>query len=52
MVAAACRFTLTGVSGLTHSEGWTTAAGVAGFVLAGVAFVGAFVVELQNALNR
>ena len=51
-VAASCRFVLTGVSGLTHSASWTTAAGVAGFVLAGVAFSGAFVVELRSALSR
>ncbi|HJU36622.1 MAG TPA: hypothetical protein VJ716_04290 [Gaiellaceae bacterium] len=49
---AACRFALTGVSGLTHAAGWATTAGVVGFVLAGVAFAGAFYVELRNALNR
>jgi succinate-acetate transporter protein len=52
MLVAACRFALTGVSGVTHSQGWTTAAGVAGFVLAGVAFAGAFFVELRSALSR
>ena len=52
LLAAACRFTLTGVSGLTHTQGWATTAGVAGFVLAGVAFAGAFVVELRSALSR
>jgi hypothetical protein len=51
-VVAACRFALTGVSGLTHATGWTTTAGVAGFVLAGVAFAGAFLVELRRALSR
>jgi uncharacterized protein len=51
-VAAACRFVLTGVSGLTHAQGWATAAGVAGFALAGVAFAGAFFVELRSALSR
>ncbi|HKN63854.1 MAG TPA: hypothetical protein VJV76_05935 [Gaiellaceae bacterium] len=50
-VAASCRFVLTGVSGLTHAASWTTAAGVAGFVLAGVAFAGAFFVELRSALS-
>jgi len=49
---AACRFVLTGVSGLTHAQGWATAAGVAGFALAGVAFAGAFFVELRGALSR
>lgn len=52
LLTAACRFVLTGVSGLTHTQGWTTTAGVAGFVLAGVAFAGAFVVELRSALSR
>lgn len=51
-VVAGCRFALTGVSGLTHAEGWATAAGVAGFVLAGVAFLGAFFVELRSALRN
>jgi hypothetical protein len=52
LVVAACRFVLTGVSGLTHAQGWATAAGVAGFALAGVAFAGAFFVELRSALSR
>jgi hypothetical protein len=52
ILTAACRFALTGVSGLTHAQGWATAAGVAGFVLAGVAFAGAFMVELRSALSR
>ena len=52
LLAAAVRFALTGVSGLTHSQGWATAAGVAGFVLAGVAFAGAFSIELRSALSR
>jgi hypothetical protein len=52
MLTAACRFALMGVSGLTHAGGWATTAGVAGFVLAGVAFAGAFYVELRNALSR
>jgi hypothetical protein len=52
LVAAACRFGLTGVSGITHSRDWTTAAGVVGFVLAGVALAGAFFVELRSALSR
>jgi hypothetical protein len=43
---------VTGVSGLTHAQGWATTAGVAGFALAGVAFAGAFVVELRSALSR
>jgi succinate-acetate transporter protein len=51
-VVAAWRFVLTGVSGLTHAQGWATTAGVAGFVLAGVAFAGAFFVELRSALSR
>jgi succinate-acetate transporter protein len=52
LVVAAGRFTLTGVSGITHAQSWTTTAGVAGFVLAGVALTGAFVVELRSALSR
>jgi hypothetical protein len=52
LVAAACRLGLTGVSGITHSRDWTTAAGVVGFVLAGVALAGAFFVELRSALSR
>jgi succinate-acetate transporter protein len=52
LLVAACRFALTGVSGLTHAQGWTTAAGVAGFLLAGVAFAGAFFLELRSALGR
>jgi hypothetical protein len=52
LVVAACRFALTGVSGLTHAQGWATTAGVVGFVLAGVAFAGAFFVELRSALSR
>jgi len=52
LLTAACRFVLTGVSGLTHAQGWATTAGVAGFVLAGVGFAGAFVVQLRSALSR
>ena len=52
LLVAACRFALTGVSGFTHAQGWTTAAGVAGFLLAGVAFAGAFFLELRSALRR
>jgi uncharacterized protein len=52
LLTAGCRFALTGISGLTHSQGWTTAAGVAGFVLAGVALSGAFAIELGTALGR
>jgi succinate-acetate transporter protein len=52
LLTAACRFALTGVSGLTHTQCWATTAGVAGFVLAGIAFAGAFVVELRSALSR
>lgn len=52
LVAASCRFVLTGVSGLTHAQSWTTTAGVAGFVLAGIAFAGALFVELRSALSR
>jgi hypothetical protein len=52
LVVATCRFVLTGVSGLTHSQGWATTAGVAGFVLAGVALAAALVVELRYALSR
>jgi succinate-acetate transporter protein len=51
-VVAACRFALTAVSGLTHAPGWTTTAGVAGFVLAGIAFAGAFILELRSALSH
>lgn len=51
-VVAACRFALTGVSGVTHAQGWATTAGIAGFVLAGVAFAAAFFVELRSALSR
>jgi asparagine N-glycosylation enzyme membrane subunit Stt3 len=35
MLVASFRFALTGVSGLAHAAAWATAAGVAGFVLAG-----------------
>jgi uncharacterized protein len=52
MLVAAFRFALTGVSGLTHAHAWATAAGVVGFVLAGVAFCGAFSIELRSALSR
>lgn len=52
LVAAACRFVLTGVSGLTHAQSWATTAGVAGFVLAGVALSAAFFVELRSNLSR
>lgn len=52
LLTAAVRFVLTGVSGLTHAEGWEITAGVAGFVLAGVACAGAFLVELRTALRR
>jgi uncharacterized protein len=52
LVAAACRFALTGVSGLTHAQDWATTAGVAGFVLAGLALAAAFFVELRSALSR
>jgi hypothetical protein len=52
MLAAACRFVLTGVSGITHSQSWTDTAGIAGFALAGIAFAAAFYVELRGALNR
>jgi succinate-acetate transporter protein len=52
LLTAACRFVLTGLSGLTHAQDWTTVAGVAGFVLAGVAFTGASAIELRSALSR
>lgn len=52
LLTTACRFALTGVSGFTHTQGWATAAGVGGFVLAGVALGGAFTVELRTALSR
>ena len=52
LLAAAARFALTGVSGLTHTQGWATAAGVAGFALAGLALVGAFLLEVTSALSR
>lgn len=52
MLATSCRFVLTGVSGFTHTQAWATAAGVAGFVLAGIALTGAFAVELRNAVSR
>jgi uncharacterized protein len=52
LLAAATRFALTGVSGLTHAQGWATTAGVAGFVLAGVAFGAAFFLEVRSALSR
>lgn len=51
LATAACRFVLTGVSGLTHAQGWATTAGVAGFALAGVAFAGAFALELRSAFG-
>ncbi|HEU5216912.1 MAG TPA: hypothetical protein VFU30_15395 [Gaiellaceae bacterium] len=52
LLATCVRFSLTGVSGVTHSQSWATAAGVTGFVLAGVALAGAFVLELRSALDR
>ncbi|HZS31262.1 MAG TPA: hypothetical protein VFA37_08400 [Gaiellaceae bacterium] len=52
LLTTSCRFVLTGVSGLTHSQGWTTAAGVAGFVLAAAALAGALFVELRSARER
>lgn len=52
MLTTSVRFALTGASGFTHSQGWATAAGVVGFVLAGVALAGAGTVELQTALGR
>jgi uncharacterized protein len=52
LLVTAGRFSLTGISGLTHAQGWATAAGVDGFVLAGVAFAGALFVELRSALGR
>ena len=51
LLAAGCRFAIGGVSGLTHSQGWTTAAGVAGFVLAGVALSAAVAYELRSAVS-
>ncbi len=51
MLTTSVRFTLSGVSGFTHTQGWATAAGVAGFVLAAVAVAGAFAIELRNALG-
>lgn len=51
LLVTACRFVLTGISGLTHAQDWATAAGIAGFVLAGVALAGAFAVELRSALD-
>jgi succinate-acetate transporter protein len=52
MLTTTCRFVLTGISGFTHADGWTTAAGVAGFVLAGVAFAAALAIELRSSLSR
>ena len=52
LLCAACRFALTGVAGLTHSQDWSTTAGVAGLALAGIALAGAFAVELRSALRR
>ena len=52
LTATSCRFALTGVSGFTHTQGWATAAGDGGFVLAGIAFAGAFTLELRSALSR
>lgn len=52
MLTTTVRFALTGVSGFTHTQGWATAAGIVGFVLAGVAVAGAFTIELQSALGR
>jgi succinate-acetate transporter protein len=52
MLTTTVRFALTGVSGFTQTHGWTTTAGVAGFVLAGVAIAGAFTIELRSALGR
>ena len=52
MLVTGIRFTLTAVSAFTHAQGWVTTAGVAGFVLAGVALAGAFTLELRSALGR
>lgn len=52
MLTTTCRFAVTGVSSFTQTQGWATAAGVVGFVLAGVALAGAFTVELRSALER
>ena len=52
MLTTSCRFVITGVSGFTHTQGWATAAGVAGFVLAGVAVGAALVLELRSTPNR
>lgn len=51
MLTTSCRFVLTGVSGFAHTQSWATAAGVAGFVLAGVALAAAATVELRSALS-
>ena len=51
MLTTSCRFALGGVSGFAHTRGWTTTAGVAGFVLAAVALSGAFTIELRSALR-
>ncbi|HJQ51160.1 MAG TPA: hypothetical protein VJ838_11665 [Gaiellaceae bacterium] len=52
MLTTTARFVLTGVSGFTHVQSWTTAAGVVGFVLAAVALAGAFLVGQPSALSR
>ena len=52
LLAAAGRFSLTGAAAFTHRESWVNAAGVAGFVLAAIAFSGAFAIELRSALSR
>ena len=52
MLTTSCRFVITGVSGFTHTQSWATAAGVAGFVLAGVAVGAALVLELRSTQNR
>ncbi|MBE3009460.1 hypothetical protein IL992_09645 [Microbispora sp. NEAU-D428] len=52
MAMSATRFAITGVYELTASAGWRTTAGVAGLVLAAVAYYAALAFELEDAHGR
>ncbi|MEV7802417.1 hypothetical protein AB0O28_05665 [Microbispora sp. NPDC088329] len=52
MALSATRFAITGVFEITASSGWRTAAGIAGLVLAVVAYYAALAFELEDAHGR
>lgn len=52
LLAAAVRFCLSGVDGLTHAHAWTDAAGYAGFAVAAVALYGALALELESVRQK